>query len=366
MYKVVIIDDEPWTRNVIKSLGNWEKLGLEVVGEASDGEMGWSLVKNLRPDIVITDVRMPRLGGLDLVQLMREEAIPAPAIVISGYEDYEYVHRALKLGVVDYLLKPIKPEELNQQLENGIRQLESRAGDRDFQVKVAFPPDSWSKDFYKILEDMEIQLRLGKEEELSQLLAGLEELLDQNEGAQPAQFIQIGVYYSLIDVLQRYIMQSGYQKKEVFEGMDEVYVFGRDSDLCQILSFVKTLYEKAVGYIKEHETKKNRMDTDSVCRYLEEHYKEGVTLEEVADYFHISKEYLSKLFKMEQKIGFSDYILKLRMEKAKELIQVYRAPLKEVGAMVGYMDQAHFYKNFKKYYGITPGDMRESLKCDNK
>ncbi len=366
MYKVVIIDDEPWTRNVIRSLGPWEKLGLEVVGEASDGETGWSLVKNLRPDIVITDVRMPRLTGLDLIQLMRDESIMAPAIVISGYEDYEYVHKALKLGVVDYLLKPVKPEELTRQLENCLKELNRNEDTGELRVKAEFPPEAWEKDFNKILKELEINISIGNSSKIDEGLSCLKTLIYEYEGECPTQFIQIGIYYSLIGVWQRYISQSSYNKKEVLNGTGDVYVFGRESKLKDILDFIGNLFKKTIDYVKERESKKTRMDTDSVCRYIEEHYKEGVTLEEAADHFHISKEYLSKIFKNDQKIGFSEYVLMIRMEKAKELIIKYKVPLREVGAMIGYMDQAHFYKNFKKYYGITPGDMREGLKTDNK
>jgi len=74
-YKVVIIDDEKWTREVIKGLGNWEKLGLEVVGEASDGEFGFEIIKRTNPDIVISDVCMPRLNGLQLIEKIKDSGL---------------------------------------------------------------------------------------------------------------------------------------------------------------------------------------------------------------------------------------------------------------------------------------------------
>ncbi|MCR4694385.1 MAG: response regulator [Pseudobutyrivibrio sp.] len=366
MYKAVIIDDEPWTRNVIKSLGQWERLGIEIVGEASDGEMGWSLIKNIYPDIVITDVRMPHLSGLDLIQLIRAESMKASVIVISGYDDYDYVRQALKLGVADYLLKPIKPEELNRQLENCITLLENNATLPQLKVDADFPPDEWGKEYQKILEKLEIQLQLGASKDVLTLLNHLQAFVQEKEGNTPAKFIQIGIYYALLGVLQKYILNIGFTKKDIFQNTDSTYVFNRDSKLEEIIIFFQKLYSQTLQYVDEHTKKKNRLDTDSVCRYLKEHYTDGITLEGVADHFHISKEYLSKMFKNDQQIGFTDYVLKLRMERAKELITVYHAPLKEVGAIVGYIDQAHFYKNFKKYYGITPGEMRESLKSDNK
>jgi Response regulator containing CheY-like receiver domain and AraC-type DNA-binding domain len=74
-YKVVIVDDEPWTREVIKALGEWEELGLEVVGEASDGEYGLELIRQTTPDIIITDVKMPHRNGIDLIGTLRSNFI---------------------------------------------------------------------------------------------------------------------------------------------------------------------------------------------------------------------------------------------------------------------------------------------------
>jgi len=365
MYTVVIIDDEPWTRDVIKSVGEWEKLDLEVVGEATDGETGWTLIKNVLPDIVITDVRMPRINGLELISLMRREKIESLAIVISGYDDYDYVHKALKLGVIDYLLKPIKPEDLNKQLKSCIDQIKNNKLQVQSDVRAEFIPDDLEKECKKVLKELEIQLQIRKENNLRCSFEKLEKIIVKSEGENPPQSIQIGIYYEVFSVLQNYIDQMGYPRNEVLDSLNNGYVFSRENKLHEMIEFFTKRYIKTVEYVENQTKKKNRVDTDAIVRFLEEHYTEGITLEETADYFYISKEYLSKVFKIDRNVGFSDYLLKLRMERAKELIEVYNAPIKKVGFLVGYVDIAHFYKNFKKYYGITPGEMRNSLKIDN-
>ena len=122
--KVVIIDDEPWTRGVIMKLVHWNRLDLEAIGEAADGEAGLELIRKVSPDIVITDVRMPRINGIELVKTLRTEGFRIPILIISGYDDFSYVRSALQLDVTDYLLKPIKGIELNQQLERCVKELE--------------------------------------------------------------------------------------------------------------------------------------------------------------------------------------------------------------------------------------------------
>ena len=103
-YKAVIIDDETWTRTVIKSLGEWEKYGIKIVGEASDGDYGLELIRQMSPDIILTDVCMPHLNGLELIERLRNENNGAQVIFISGYDDYSYIRSALKLDAIDYLL----------------------------------------------------------------------------------------------------------------------------------------------------------------------------------------------------------------------------------------------------------------------
>ena len=128
---------------------------------------------------------------------------------------------------------------------------------------------------------------------------------------------------------------------------------------------MKELYLGVLQHVEKQQQQRARLDIDAVCRYIKENYTQGITLEQTADIFHVSKEYLSKAFKAHMNEGFAEYVTALRMKRAYELITDYHAQLKDVGAMVGYYDLAHFYKTFKKYYGKTPGEVRDSLKIDN-
>ena len=112
----VIVDDEPCVRDVVKALGHWRELDIAVVGEAEDGAAGLELAMQLKPDIVISDVKMPRMSGLELAAQLQNSPHPPKIIIVSGYDDYDLVRQALKCGVTDYLLKPIKESELNEQL----------------------------------------------------------------------------------------------------------------------------------------------------------------------------------------------------------------------------------------------------------
>lgn len=112
MVKVFLVEDEIVMRNGIKNNIPWEKEGMEFVGEASDGELAYPLIKKTQPDILITDIRMPFMDGLELSELVKKEMPRIKIIILSGYNEFEYAKQAIHIGVTDYLLKPITASKL--------------------------------------------------------------------------------------------------------------------------------------------------------------------------------------------------------------------------------------------------------------
>lgn len=115
MYKALIIDDEEPARRAIKALGAWESLGFTELLEAWNGQMGLELLTEHQPDLVFVDMRMPLLGGVEFLEKAHDRG-SAKFIVISGYDDFPYARSAIQAGALDYLLKPIKKQELNEAL----------------------------------------------------------------------------------------------------------------------------------------------------------------------------------------------------------------------------------------------------------
>jgi two-component system response regulator YesN len=116
MTKVLIVDDEPWIVALIRGLVQWDSLGMSVVGDAGDGAAAMAMVVRLRPDVLITDIRMPHMDGLELIEHARLALPLLRVIIISGYDDFVYARRALQLRAVDYLLKPVNALDLTQAL----------------------------------------------------------------------------------------------------------------------------------------------------------------------------------------------------------------------------------------------------------
>lgn len=114
MIKVFLVEDEVIVREGIKNNIDWEKYGYEFCGEASDGELAFPMICKEKPDIVITDIRMPFMDGLELSRLIKKELPQIKIIILSGHEEFEYAKAAIQIGIEEYLLKPINGDELLQ------------------------------------------------------------------------------------------------------------------------------------------------------------------------------------------------------------------------------------------------------------
>jgi two-component system response regulator YesN len=117
MYKVLLVDDEPPALEGLKLVVDWERLGYQICGACDNGEEAAELIEQTVPDLVITDIRMPGLDGLDLIKRVRERMTNIPKfIIISGYGEFDYARQALRFGIKHYLLKPVFSEELTEVL----------------------------------------------------------------------------------------------------------------------------------------------------------------------------------------------------------------------------------------------------------
>ena len=112
MYRVVLVDDERLIIRGLSSVVPWKELGCEVCGTAYDGKTGLDLIRSLRPDMVITDIRMPNMDGLTMLAALHSEYPDIQTTVLTAYRDFEYARQAITLGVCRYLLKPSDLEEL--------------------------------------------------------------------------------------------------------------------------------------------------------------------------------------------------------------------------------------------------------------
>ncbi|MDD2972212.1 MAG: response regulator [Lachnospiraceae bacterium] len=132
MLKVFLVEDEIVVREGIKNNIDWEKEGFLFAGEASDGELALPMIQEIAPDIIITDIKMPFMDGLELSRIVRKEQPAVKIIVLSGYNEFDYAKQAINIGITEYLLKPISPAKLLQAVKEVAEKIEKEREQQEY------------------------------------------------------------------------------------------------------------------------------------------------------------------------------------------------------------------------------------------
>lgn len=355
MLKAVIIDDEKWSRNIIRNFGKWDILGIEIVGEADDGAAGLALIAELAPQIILTDMNMPNVNGVSLLKTLHDQASTAKIIVISGYDDFAYMKQAIVSRAFEYILKPIDAGELNRVLERCVLELYLQ---RQTDTTLIFEriETSWMSFFIeqrKLLSEPLVHKDLAQTDRLlTAIMARLQTIEEADE-----KIISRLLVDQLSGLLQELVLlPAAYDervlgpyrqlKKDIEGGLVLEQACGRLLDIIQL----------GFACSREKQSQENRSVVILAKAYIDQHYRENISLEKIAAHFYVSKEYLSNAYKARFQINLSQYVLQLKMEEARRLLKNGYSH-GDVASALGYQDKTYFYRVFKKYYGCTPSEL---------
>lgn len=535
--KALIVDDEKHVRDAIRLLSDWEGNGITEVLEASDGEAAAEAIREHAPQIVMTDMKMPRKDGVQLLTWIRDNAPECKALVISGYDDFELIRHTIRSGGVDYILKPVEPEALNEALARAVNAWRSDEEKRAAQIRQSIEvnemkphyadkllselvaghggteravgllrgqagmPETageaqvglisleqldagllgkfqrdrqllafmvlnicnellknkgtafqhlnrygeivllyWDRQvpfravFDRINEGFELALRrrlhaglsgflpfpdgAGKAYKEARAALWRRNLLESGErlhaaaaGEQPARFPRLSgradklrlaalggkdeqMAAAADEWLEEMKQQPSVTPENIAEWNDEwdwlqkqwedgnegraaeaaneetpetengAYPLPLDSE--GLLSW-PLWREMMLGRLKAASrllaalhTKDNHIIHD-IARYVEAHYREEVSLQDIASHFFLSREYISRKFKQEFGVTMSDFLSRIRIDKAKVLLRNTPLRISQIAESVGYRDENYFSKVFKKQEGVRPGEYRKQF-----
>lgn len=537
--KALIVDDEQHVRDAIRMLIDWDRYGIRKLYEAPEGAVAMDVIQKERPEIVFTDMRMPIKDGVELLQWLHEHYPDCKVIVISGHDDFDYVRHTVKYGGIDYLLKPIVVEELNEALskaieswniENEARRMQQMRNIEINQIKPVY----WDKIFSSLVQQesfypdlqMEIEQEFRIKGSLEQARIAIMSTdtmprLIMNKFASHLDLL----FFSLANIVNEYLLEDriGYAFRywnsleelvivswgahdlflervhRINEGVRLTLGGALDIGIGNMRPFPKGLqesYKEAQTALKQrnllqttgrihhvgqqgtpritalpfskHETdfraalfsgqegqidaavagwitalkrfehitveqlelwnqeyamfksrcfsefmpdepkdasvnvavqehdaliiplddegklsfellyeevkrdllklsglltklcQRERSIIYEIVDYIEQHYQEDISLQHIAEQFYLSREYISRRFKQEMKENISDYITRLRIEKAKLLLHNPQLKINEIAELVGYRDEKYFSKVFKKIVGRSPNQYRKS------
>lgn len=336
LLRVFLVDDEKIIREGMKKLLNWQEDGFEICGEAANGKEALDRIRQTRPDIVITDLRMPGMDGLELVKILAERMRNIKVIVLTGYDEFEYAKEAVRSGVFDYLLKPVSPEELRQSLLRLKKKILDRA--------IQYP-----------FEEEAILTRAVRENNALLGLDTLQTLLDQ--------YTVMGVQPEVVHkICRKLLVEIDIVYRETF-GPKVVAIRPELPAKAEIRQMGDIMRDYLCKIFDFGEARSSTRLVEKIKNYLEKNYQENITLKMLEDEFFFNASYISRVFKAKTGENYSDYLLRIRIERAKELLVTTEYSVSKVSQMAGFKNPKYFSRIFKEIVGVQPITYRnEGLK----
>lgn len=342
--RILIVEDEPMIlKGIAHLVGNYpyENGRKPEIIEAYGGLEGDRYLENESFHIVFTDIRMPDVDGLTLLKKWSRQHVSTKWVIISGYDDFKYAQEAIVNGVKDYLLKPVTKHKMKQTLDRLLS--ESKQQNDSFvgvdeserivaelqeaiwlldQENLSFLMDKWFSSFQK--RNMDIAYL---EQYMNQLIRSLHEKLNAK-----SQFRLEAVDFSI--------------KAQKLEQLKD-----QSFEACMRLQSI----------LKSKRNRNMIEPIEAAKKYIMEHLGDSVSLEDVARKVGFNTTYFSQMFKRETGESFAAYRKRLRMEKAKELLEKGDMRIVDISVEIGYGDLPHFTKTFKQYTGYTPSEYRMKM-----
>lgn len=351
---VVVAEDEHQVREGISEYIRELGLPYNLVASASNGVEALRIISEQPTDVLLTDIRMPQMDGLELIEKVSESFPEMKIIIVSGYDDFEYARKALKYGVKDYILKPLNKDTLVQTLNTITRMFFQ---DIDKYKEVMISKEKW---------DMELS---GMESELY----GLVEIGDAKQAVQLAPCFLDALRTKVNDDNKRLItllIDTLITLRKRLSGIDyaEAYTENRWKQVIDRLSpsnSVEELIEETLHFILFCCTAimdcriKACPDVIQRCKWIiETQYSRDLSLVYVSDLLGVSPAYLSRTFKKDLGWNFVDYLNHIRLNKAKELLSLPNIRVKDAAVLSGYQNTYYFNRVFKRDTGYTPQEYR--------
>lgn len=363
-YTVLIVDDEAMPRKVLKEHLPWETLKVAHIFQASDGEEAIEQARQCQPDIVISDIKMPRMNGIQMAAIIREFCPHCQFIFLSGYSDKEYLKGAIKLKAANYVEKPIDLDEMQQALMEVIEELDKQPKTEDpaIQRQIFFhgrqdsdyqPNDAIFQGSQLHLDTIADCIRHRKEQDTETALRRLYREAALCEGTDPA---YLRHFYRQI-VFLFLTAAENYNITALTQNADYYLYTAADQETLSALW--DTLYQISRTYFAALTCQ----DTDIVSRvdrYLEQHYQNPcLTVQDAAHDLGFANTYLCAAYKKSCGKTVNQHLTQLRVLHAKELLANTTQKLYEVAKNVGYANGKYFTKLFTRETGLSPKEYRE-------
>lgn len=338
-HSVLVIDDQPLEGEMISLVLSNNRPDIHYIGQALNASAGIRMAAEHHPDLVFLDIRMPGIDGLSAIPQLKQACPTLQIVILSAFDDFEYLRGALRGGARDYLLKPVRPSDILSALD-----ILDLSADPQFSAAAAI---SLPK------ADLLIEaVQSGDSHCAEQAALDWLETFSPFEQSNPiiacvrcmelgAKMTQADAEHHNADSLS-FLYQDLVHQVSALKDIDQLHI-------C-FVDFVKKaadIYSHAAGDVGFRQIAE-------VKQYISEHLHEPLQLSEVAGKLYLSTAYFSRLFKEKTGLTFSDYLANCRIEKARHLLATTDLSISEVASAIGYQEANSFSRVFKARTGQSP------------
>lgn len=410
MYHILLADDEPIILSGLQSMLSWDRLDCSIAGSARNGKQALDFIDQHRPDIVICDINMPLISGLDLIATCADRYPEIVFIMLTNHQDFHMAQQSLRNRAVDYLLKiELDEDKLAHSIKLAIEECEKRR--RLF--RKAGVGSQWEMSPSETILRHAVALLAGGEDRTAQAIAGLERqgadnrcamsllVMDPvnipniNSFTQEERMRLFSFHHNLVeDVAQKIFRDQSYVMSPHEPDSNSITLFFWNLPNTNLISQFHAKLTSTLGDISQmriglmtseilsgQELKEIHLQMEllkrefkisphpllfysqsiekadyvaAAKRYVESHILERVLVQDVATTIGITPNYLSSLFKKQLGQNFMDYVNTTKIKYACSLLRDGKHLVYEVSHMLGYDNAYYFTKVFKRYMGITP------------
>ena len=391
MYKLLIADDETLEREALRYFVSQSSLDIGEIIECSNGNEVVRQVLLVQPDIIILDINMPGLNGLEAFAQFKNVKHPYRVIFSTAFDYFEYAVKALQLGAMDFLVKPVRREQLLSAVIKAVDQLDAEADKADREQKLKNVLDIMGGKILKklvtgdiddevlyYLEAMDIpydstgqcfcvrtvnpmgeagQKDILKSIKKEMLYLGVRLLGEwYNDMLSVIAFFDASDHGSLAEMIQERIRNS-FARHDIRFALMAGSVFEDLGQAEQSFELAREHMGDMAAGAQAAETVKNTdmaATVQQVKSYIESNFQKHLTLDMIAGEFGYSKFYINRMFKQQMNTTIMDYLIQTRINRAKELLAKDMYTVKQISSMVGYSEPNYFTITFKKAEGVSP------------
>lgn len=356
MYRVLLVDDRDIFLMELKRLKVWGNVsGFEVAGKANNGRQAMEMLKSSSYDLVLTDIRMPVVDGLQLLRVINQENLCSCVVLLSEYSEFNYARQGIVLGAFDYLVKPPSREKLLELFQRAHRFLETRKKGENGYGNPLEADFGWA--YPSAEEKRVVDGFLNRGADTVQIF----------ESAVKSVYTMMGDNMIKADILVRklyhHIIEEVYSKIpwlgdfidiRFFDATEYLQESGPDTYkeyYCGKITFL-------LNFIRRYQPEVEDGTISEICSYILSHSEDDIKLKVLAEKFYINNTYLSNTFAVKTGMHYNSFVTMVKMARAEYLFKNTDLKTYEICYQLGYHDINYFSRLFKSYIGKSPAEYR--------